>query len=267
MIIDWPARFGNCATGARCSPFLAPAFRAARAPDRARSGAPPGFAPRPWRTIVWRMTDGRRKIVIGLTGGIGSGKSLVARLLAELGCGVIDSDRLARQAMEDPQVKAQLARWWGTAVLDSAGRVDRRAVSRLVFAQPAELQRLEGLIHPRVHQGRVRLREQYEKDPHIKAIVEDTPMLMEKGLADACDAIVFVNSSPENRRRRVAAHRGWDEQELARREKAQVGLDSKAARADYVVDNNAGEAECLAQVRRVFTQILARGSGREAPSG
>jgi dephospho-CoA kinase len=213
------------------------------------------------------MTAPRRKIIIGLVGGIGSGKSLVARAFASLGCGVVDSDRLAREAMDQPAVKTQLVRWWGPGVLDGSGAVDRRAVAGLVFNTPRELRRLEKLIHPRVHRGRARLQSRYRADWKIKAIVEDTPLLMEKGLDAACDVIVFVAASRENRLKRLAASRGWDERELTRREKMQVGLDRKAARADYVVQNDGGEARCLAQVRRVLTQILEQDWGRGRKPG
>ena len=88
------------------------------------------------------------------------------------------------------------------------------------------------------------------------AIVEDAPLLMEKLLDAQCDVIVFVSASPETRLRRVAAGRGWSAEELAKREKRQLPLDIKAKRADHVVDNNAGEAECFEHVRRVLSQIL-----------
>jgi dephospho-CoA kinase len=201
------------------------------------------------------------KLVIGLVGGIGSGKSLVARQLAALGCGVIDSDQLARQALEQPMVRDQLVGWWGPKVLGPDGRVDRRAVGDIVFKQPAERQRLEALVHPQVHQARAALRHQFELDPRIRALVEDMPLLMEKGFDRSCDVVVFISASREVRLRRVQASRGWGSAELDRREKAQMPLDSKAARADYIVENNGDEVQCHAAVNRVLSRILQSTAG------
>ncbi len=198
------------------------------------------------------------KLVIGLAGGIGSGKSLVARQMASLGCGVIDSDALARQALEEPEVIRTLVSWWGPQVLTPEGRIDRQAVGRIVFADAAERQRLEGLVHPRVHAGRARLREQYERDPSIRAIVEDAPLLYEVGLDEACDVVIFVAASRETRLERVKRSRGWSESELQRRESQQLPLDFKASRADYVLDNDGNELEINSHVRRVLSEIFHR---------
>ena len=194
--------------------------------------------------------------MIGLMGGVGSGKSLVADQLASLGCGVIDSDALGHAALEDAEIRAELVRRWGGEILAAGGRVDRAKVARMVFERPQRLRELEKLVHPRVHAERKRLREAYEADESVKAIVEDCPLLVETGVDGQCDVTIFVAADRQRRLERVAAQRGWDEPELADREKQQVGLDRKADLADYVVDNNAGEEDCLSQVRRVLSQIL-----------
>ncbi|MCC7204502.1 MAG: dephospho-CoA kinase [Phycisphaeraceae bacterium] len=198
------------------------------------------------------------KPILGLIGGVGSGKSLVARQFASLGCAVIDADQLARQALDRPAIREQLRQWWGPDVLDEAGRVDRRAMAQRVFSNPQELARLEGLIHPEVHAGRERLRGQYLADPDVVAIVEDCPLLLEKGIDAGCDVVVFIDAPRDVRLARVAASRGWAEAELDRREKNQWPLDKKVQRADYVIKNDAGVQECLTQTRRVLSQILHR---------
>jgi len=202
------------------------------------------------------MADAARKPVIGIVGGVGSGKSFVARLLASLGCAVIDADELVRQAYREPQVIDAIRRWWGDDVVRADGEVDRKRIASIVFDNPAELAKLEGLLHPRVNAERARLREQYQADPDVVAIVEDTPLLLEKGLDKDCDVLVFIESSLADRQRRVAAHRGWSAEQLAGREKKQTPLDIKAQRADYVVQNHGDEATCLAHVRRVLSRIL-----------
>jgi dephospho-CoA kinase len=199
----------------------------------------------------------RPKPTIGLTGGIGSGKSTVARQFARLGCAVIDADELARAALQRPDVVQQLQQWWGAGVLRPDGGLDRPALARIVFADPGELRRLEELVHPLVHAARLALRQEYDADPRVVAIVEDCPLLLEKGIDRYVDHVVFVAAPPEQRAARVRA-RDWDSAELSRREKNQAPLDTKARRADYVVENNAGEAECFAHVRRVLAQILQK---------
>ncbi len=196
--------------------------------------------------------------VIGLTGGIGAGKSLVARQFAALGCAVLDADRLAREALQAPGVRETLTAWWGRDVLEESGGIDRRKVAAAVFENPAELARLEELLHPGIHARRRELRRDYEADPSVRAIVEDSPLLWEKGIAGECDVIVHVHAPRPMRLSRVARDRGWGEAELNRREKNQWPLDNKLERADYVVTNDADEDRCFHQVRRVFSLILSR---------
>lgn len=198
----------------------------------------------------------RHKPVIGLTGGIGSGKSLVAQHFHALDCGVVDADKLARNALDEPGVREKIAQWLGSTVLDSDGRVNRKKLAAIVFDNSQQLDRLEQIIHPIVRQERQWLRQQFDQDPQIVAIVEDCPLLLEKGIDAECDKVVFVHASKQTRQRRLAANRGWTDQQLAHREKYQMGLDLKRQRADHIIDNEAGESDCLGHVRRVLSQIL-----------
>ena len=202
------------------------------------------------------MASPIRKPVIGLAGGIGSGKSLVARQLEAEGCAVIDADDLARRALDDPAVTGQLVQWWGPDVLDAEGRINRAAVAELVFGHDEQLQRLEAVIHPKVQQARRCMHRRYQADPTVKAIVEDSPLLFEKGLDADCDVTIFVACDLPNRLRRLAANRGWTAADLSRREKNQLPLAIKAAHAYHIIDNNAGRGDCLSRVRRVFSQVL-----------
>lgn len=198
----------------------------------------------------------RRKPIIGLLGAPGSGKSFVARTFAEQGAGVIDADRLARQALEEPAVREALRQWWGDAVFDAAGRVDRQAVGARVFEDAAALRRLESVVHPRVKAGRAALRDRYAVDRSVVAIVEDSPLLLEQGLDRECDVLVFVDAPRAVREQRVGETRGWSSAELARREKNQAPLDIKRDRADYVVNNSVERQLAHEQARRVLSQIL-----------
>ena len=201
---------------------------------------------------------GRSKPVIGIIGGIGSGKSAVAALFAREGCAVIDSDALGHEVLESAEVKAALRQWLGEGVFDGAGRVSRKAVGRLVFADADKLQRLNGLIHPRIGVLRDAWMARHLADPGVKAVIWDTPLLVEVGLDRECDAVVFVKTDEETRRLRVLQSRGWDAGELKKREKSQIGLDKKALIADYCIDNSGGEVASLLQVQRVLSHLFSK---------
>lgn len=201
------------------------------------------------------MTTPSRKPVIGILGAPGSGKSLVARQLAELGCGVIDADKLAREALDAPEVRAQIGEWW-PGVIDRDGRVDRKALAGIVFHDAGSLRRLEDAVHPRVHERRMELRRGFKADPLIHAIVEDVPLLLEKNLDRLCDVLVFVDAPHEVRLERVRRGRGWSDEDLTARENNQAPLDTKRSVSDYVIQNGDGEAATFEQVRRVLSKIL-----------
>jgi len=199
-----------------------------------------------------------RKPIIGVIGGIGSGKSTISRQFASLGCAVIDADVLAREALDKQATITQLLQWWGPTVRGEDGKINRAAVAKIVFEQPAELRRLEQLLHPQVNAERARLRLEHRNNPAILAVIEDCPLLLEKKLEGDCDAIVFVEASDETRRNRVKTSRGWTAADLEAREKNQIALDTKARRADYVIQNDGSEAESFAHVRQVLSQILQK---------
>jgi dephospho-CoA kinase len=208
------------------------------------------------------------KPIIGLVGGIGSGKSYVAKLFGDLGCFVIDSDRQVREAYGESGVVETIRGWWGSQVLHPDGSVNRSAIAARVFADPAEKARLEGLLHPLVHAARARQMESAAKNPQVVAFVWDTPLLLEAGLGPQCDAIVFVDTPLERRVTRVKARSGWEAAELLRREKSQMPLDTKRSLSDHVVSNTADAAAgddatggLRGQVQRVLSQIL-NGSSR-----
>lgn len=200
------------------------------------------------------MTESHRQPVIGLTGGIGSGKSTVAQILAELGCVVTNSDAVARDVLNEPEVTRQLVEWWGEGVLGKDGSPDRSRIASIVFNDPTERRRLEELVHPRVEQWR---RQAFAAaPPEAPSLVIDAPLLLEAGLDRECDAVIFVDAARDVRLARLWAERGWDEQELHRREDSQLPLDAKRNRADYVVVNNSDIERLRAEVRRILNEIV-----------
>ena len=201
--------------------------------------------------------------VIGLLGGIGSGKSEVARLLASLGCTVSDSDAHTRDILLRPAIRDTLVSWWGRGILTAtpppASEINRAAVARIVFADAAQRKRLESLIHPLVHQERDRLfAAARASSPPPRAFVIDAPLLLEAGLDRECTALIFVDAPHDQRLARVAAARGWSADQLAAREAAQTPLVEKCARATVVIGNSGTADDLAASVRRVLDQLAPR---------
>ncbi|MCH8967430.1 MAG: dephospho-CoA kinase, partial [Planctomycetes bacterium] len=163
-----------------------------------------------------RVRAKHRKPIIGLTGGIGAGKSTVARILESLGAAVIDFDRLAHEQLRDRSVIETLCDWWGEGILGSDGSVDRQSVAAIVFENPKQLARLEDLLYPRIGRARKDLVASYDCDPSVRAVVLEVPKLFEVGLAETCDAVIFVEADDEVRVERVTSSRGGPESALRR---------------------------------------------------
>jgi dephospho-CoA kinase len=180
--------------------------------------------------------------VVGLIGGIGSGKSTVAQAFARRGAKVIVGDALGHEALRQPDVKAKLVERWGPQVLDEAGEVSRRKVAGIVFAKNPgardELRVLESLVFPWIER---RAREEIASaraDGQTRLIVLDAAVMLEAGWNSVCDRLVYVDVPRAVRLRRLAAGRGWGPKEVEERERAQLPLTEKATRADDAVDNS-----------------------------
>ena len=191
--------------------------------------------------------------IIGLTGGIGSGKSTIASLLKDAGCVVSDADENTSTVLKDSEVRDQLVEWWGKEVLNTDGLVNREAVSQTVFNNEIQRLKLESLIHPRV---RLMQESQFSAAPsETIALVIDAPLLVEAGLESLCDVIIFVEASKETRLQRVFDNRGWTSEELELREETQLPLDTKRNKADYVVINEGELDETHNQVKQILEDI------------
>lgn len=172
------------------------------------------------------------KPVLGLIGGIASGKSTAAGMLRNLGVEVIDADALAHEELARQDVIGTLSRWWPSAVV--AGKVDRKALAEAAFADQRSLGRLEGLLWPRVHaaiKGRI---EAAAGKASVRAVAVDAPLLLESGAGALCDLLIFIDAPDATRLERVRA-RGWDEGELARREAMQWPIAEKRRAADHTL--------------------------------
>lgn len=191
--------------------------------------------------------------MLGLLGGVASGKSAVARLFEELGGQVLDADQAGHQVLGRPDVKAEIQERWGRGVFTPQGEVDRPALGRIVFADPAALKRLEEITHP--HIG-VLLRERAKQltARGAAAILLDAAVMLKAGWEKLCDALIFVDAPRELRLAR-AKRRGWSEQDFDRREAAQEPVEEKRRLCQYVIDNSGSLEMTREQVRQVWEQV------------
>lgn len=205
-----------------------------------------------------------RPVVIGLVGGIGAGKSAVAGILANLGCLVIDSDKDAKAALDRPEVRDRLVRWWGSRVLDASGRVDRKVVAQIVFSDPTQRTRLEEVVHPLVKARRADLIERAAAECR-PGVVIDAPLLFEAASDRECDIVMFVDAPLQLRQARVSS-RGWDVAELNRREQAQLPLDEKRRRSHVIVMNDSDLQVLEQRVTAAFDRARRKIAGSGSPS-
>lgn len=192
------------------------------------------------------------KPVIGLAGGIASGKSAVAAVFEELGAATIDYDALVAEELESAEVINTYRSWWGERVVTSDGRIDRDVLADIFFEDPSQCRRMEEFLYPRLESTRVRMMSGFALDPKISAVVIDAPLLYEVGLEKKCDVVVFVDCPRAVRLQRALDARGWTEREFDRREKLQNPLDIKRQRADHTVENNSSADALRSQVANLF---------------
>ncbi len=203
---------------------------------------------------------------IGLVGGVASGKSRVARMLGELGAGLLDADTTGHEVLADnPDVRRAIVRRWGRAVLADDGSIDRSAVASRVFAegdQGADSRRfLEELLHPLIRRRLEQQLDEFRREGR-PAVVLDAPLLLEAGWGPMCDVVLLVEAPREVRLQR-ARQRGWPEAQFDRREAAQWLVDRKASHANAVIDNGGTEDRLHAAVRDFWQKHVLPRTGAE----
>jgi dephospho-CoA kinase len=192
--------------------------------------------------------------MVGLTGGIGAGKSAVARRLAELGAVVIDADRLAREAVAPGSAGlAEVVDLFGPEVLAADGSLDRAAVAVRVFGDDAARRALEEIIHPRV---RARTAELVVAAAPDAVVVNDIPLLVEAGLAGAYEVVIVVLADEETRVARLVADRGMTPDEAHARIRAQASDEQRRAVADVVIVNDGTLDDLREQIDAVWRERL-----------
>lgn len=203
---------------------------------------------------------------IGLVGGVASGKSLAAKMLVELGAGLLDADRTGHAVLaEDTDVREAVRKRWGDSVFAADGTVNRSAVAGQVFANgsqgQADREFLEDLLHPRICRRLEKLRDRYASEGKPAAVL-DAPLLLEAGWGPMCDIVLMIDAARDVRLQR-AQQRGWTEADFARREAAQMPVEEKRRAADVVIANDGDENDLRLAVEEFWQQYVQ--PGQNAP--
>jgi dephospho-CoA kinase len=201
-------------------------------------------------------------LIVGLTGGIGSGKSEVARRLAELGAVVVDSDLIAREVVEpDSDGLAQVVAAFGEDVLATDGSLDRERLAEMVFGDDDARARLNGILHPLIGaRAMQQIAAAGERDPDA-IVVQDVPLLVEAGAADRFAAVIVVDVPPETQLARLTELRGMSEADARARMATQATREQRRAVATYLIDNTGDLAALDRQVAEVWADLRCRTAG------
>ncbi|MEQ1826950.1 MAG: dephospho-CoA kinase [Pirellula sp.] len=203
----------------------------------------------------------KQSIVVGIVGGVASGKSVVTQFFSELGGHIISADAIAHRVLREPDMVELIVHEFGPVILTDdtrhlSGRarvIERKKLGGLVFGDHASerRRRLEFIVHPRIRQiARTELDDVKQQGQHAY-IVLDAPLLIEGGWLAYCDKVIFIDT-PDERRRHYAMERGWTESEWRQRESAQLSLDEKRRKATDVLVNNHGLSELQ---NRLFAMV------------
>lgn len=205
------------------------------------------------------MKTPAKKPIIGIMGGICSGKSAVAAEFAKLGSKVIDADKIAHQFLENTAVKERIVDCFSDRVLNRKGKIDRRKLADIAFSATDKLASLNEILHPLVLDRVEQLIEKYSHQPSVKAIVLDMPLLLETGWAERCDRLIFVDCETTTRAARAKKIGLFHENQFEIRENFQISLDNKIAIADNIVNNNSDFSALSEQVANIFSYIVDNG--------
>jgi dephospho-CoA kinase len=193
-------------------------------------------------------------VYVGLSGGIGSGKSTVARIFSDLGAVVIDADAISREVLEPGQIGYEnTILTFGESVLSESGSIDRKKLAEVVFQNPMELAKLEAIIHPAVIAKVAQIRESL---PATSVVVYDTPLLVEKGLESQFDKVIIVLADELSRKDRLVS-RGLEMPDIEARISNQATDAQRVGVADYIIYNNGTLSELQDNVSKVWHQLSA----------
>ncbi len=194
--------------------------------------------------------------VIGITGGIASGKSTIAEILRSLGANVIDADKICHQLINTKEIVQQITKKWGDHIQNKYGEIERCALAKIVFSDKKEISALNKIIHPEVIKH-IRSRiTKLKNEATTKAIVLDAALLVESNLVKVCDIIIFVDTNRDTCQRRAMIDRMWSSDEIGKRENFQDLLRVKREIADIIINNNQSKTDTVTQVKNFWCQFI-----------
>jgi len=200
----------------------------------------------------------QRVKVIGITGGIASGKSTIAKMLESLGASVINADKICHRLINTKSISQKIIKRWGNNIQGKYGKIERQKLGQIVFADKKELSELNKIVHPeaiKLIKDRIA---KLRNKPTTEAIVLDAALLVESNLIDICDITLFVDTKKNTCKSRVQNSRKWLADEITKREKFQGSLMGKKEIADVVICNNRSQAETLKQVKDFWHQFITK---------
>lgn len=198
-------------------------------------------------------------IVLGITGGIACGKSLICRFFEELGAVVLSADALAREAVRPGEtVFKEIITHFGEEILTAEGTIDRARLARRIFQAPEERQKLNQLIHPAIARLADRHIQELRNRPGVPLIIYEAPLLFEAEREDCVDLVLVVTSDTEQQLERLMRRDNLTREDALQRISAQMPLAAKIARADLVIENNGSPEESQQLVSRIYTELTGR---------
>ncbi len=196
--------------------------------------------------------------VIGIAGGIASGKSTIAEMLESLGADIIDADKICHHLINTKEIAHEITKRWGNHIQDNHGKIKRHALAEIVFSDREEVSTLNSMIHPKaIKQIKSRIAK-LQVEATTKAIVLDAALLVESNLIDICDITLFVDTMKNTCKTRVQNSRKWPLDEITKREKFQGFLQQKRDIADVIINNNHSKEDTLNQVKDFWYQFITK---------
>ncbi len=207
--------------------------------------------------------------VLGLVGGIGAGKSVVAARLAERGALVLDADAIGHTLLDQKPSREEAVTRFGDEILDPSdpSKINRRVLGTIVFEAPESLRALERILHPRMRRTFEKAIARAARQRNYKAVVLDAAVLYEAGWNDLCDLVAFVDAPREIRLERLQKSRGWTDAQLAEREAVQLPLDLKRRRSDRTVTNSGNPEQLEQELEELWRAVRFRPRTRPGSSG
>lgn len=216
--------------------------------------------------LLSRMISSAAMILIGLTGGVATGKSTVARMFQQCGAIVIDADALAKAVVQPGKAAWQdIVRRFGKSILNPDRTINRQALGAIVFRHPAKRRMLERLIHPRVAREQRRLTREAARKDRDAVVIYDVPLLFESGIAKRVEKIIVVTADQKTQIARLKKRNGLSRAEALRRIRSQMPLTQKIRRADLVIDGTLPRATGRKRVRDAFKVLATLASPKASP--